>query len=201
MYCLNHRLSKDIDIFFNDRQYLNFFLPSLNDYLEDISIDYHFLSNFIKIGIGEQQELDFIIAKNITRIEPTTEIIDGHSIRMDSPCEIIAKKIFYRYENFTVRDVFDLATVYNFESQKLISSLSVVNKDIFVSLLKRIQDMNQNTRIKQQLDNIARLPGSKAIEGREFALSIEFTNIMCSRDPEHSDSDIENIEHRPDIRP
>lgn len=200
MYFLRHRLSKDIDIFFEDLQHLNFFLPQLNGYLEDISSDYSFLSNFIKIRIGNQ-EIDFIFGKNITGIEPSVENIDGRHIRMESPLEIIAKKIFYRHDHFTPRDVFDLAMVYHAYGEKLVPALSVIDKDVFAHLAERIRKMAHNELSLKIMADLVRLPGSKAIGGREFALSIEFADIMCSRDPEHSDPDTENTEQRSAIRP
>lgn len=189
MYFFNHRLSKDIDVFLDNPQHLNFFLPSLNGYLENIASDYSHLSNFIKIKL-ENHEIDFIVAKNITGIKPEAEIIDSYRVPMDRPIEIIAKKIFYRHESFTIRDVFDLAMVYNSDAPALVSSLSVIDENIFESLAKRIRNMAKLDMARIQMKNIDRLAGSKNIDGQEFSLCIEFVDAMCShgKSPDKEDA-------------
>lgn len=183
MYYLNHRISKDIDIFLDDPQYLNFFLPSLNGYLEHIALKYSNLSNFIKISL-ENHEIDFIVAGNITGIEPKTETIDGFTIKMDDPREIIAKKIFYRHDSFTFRDVFDLAVVFNCDNTGLISALSGIDDNIFEVLDKRINALWDFEKKNPQMEKINRLPDYEYLSGYEFEICSHFLNAICARNDE-----------------
>lgn len=107
-----HRFSKDIDIFVSDAQLLNYFSPRMNGTLGDS--DYDEQMNFIKVWLPDG-EIDFILARNSTNLPPNIVEISGNKILVDHPGEIVAKKIEYRIESFTLRDVFDLACMLEFE--------------------------------------------------------------------------------------
>lgn len=179
MYYLDHRMSKDIDVFLYNPQYLNYFLPSLNSYLEGVATDYSNQANFIKIKL-DSHEIDFIVSGNITGIKPKTEMINNFIFQMDHPFEIIAKKIFHRHDSFTIRDIFDLAMVYNSDGPNLINALSVIDTDIWKSLSARIKSLAQLEESTVAMKNIERLPNSKSIEEREFLLCNDFIDaIRC----------------------
>lgn len=104
---LSHRESHDIDIFVDDPQLLGYLSPKFSD--EEGQYDE--TSNYIKIYRPEG-EIDFILAPrllpDISLRRPTFE---GRPIPCEHPLEIVAKKLHYRGDSFTVRDWFDLAIV------------------------------------------------------------------------------------------
>lgn len=104
---LSHRESHDIDIFVDDPQLLGYLSPKFSG--EERRYDE--TSNYIKIYRPEG-EIDFILAPrllpNIPLRRPTFE---GRPVPCEHPLEIVAKKLHYRGDSFTVRDWFDLAVV------------------------------------------------------------------------------------------
>lgn len=106
----NHRNSKDVDIFLPDAQILTYLTPRLNADAENVSDNYSEASNFIKLNIGEQ-EIDFILAPNITGVAPKKMVFEHIDVYVDAPEEIIAKKLLYRAESLKVRDIYDTAVV------------------------------------------------------------------------------------------
>jgi hypothetical protein len=53
-------VSKDIDIFLRDAQYITLFSPRLNDATADIAKNYEEMSNFVKLMLPKG-EIDFIL--------------------------------------------------------------------------------------------------------------------------------------------
>ena len=105
-----HRMSKDIDLFFSDPQLLRDVSPTVNDALEDIMADY-VDDHLFKRYVMPDGKIDFIKGNPVTELEPQFLEFENRIIYTDSPVEIVAKKIFYRSEDFRVRDVFDQAVV------------------------------------------------------------------------------------------
>lgn len=113
-----HRLSKDIDAFIDDPQYLTFLSPRLGG--EDIwSCEaYDETGHYLKL-IYPEGEIDFIVSGSITDLPIETKTIDmseirpdtSYSIKMEHPVEIAIKKLHYRGTMLKVRDVFDIAVV------------------------------------------------------------------------------------------
>jgi hypothetical protein len=113
-----HRLSKDIDVFFDDPQYLPMLSPRLGgegiwrcDAFEEAS-------NYLKL-IYAEGEIDFIVAASITDIPMERKAIDvgdirpgaSHIIDIEHPVEIAIKKFNYRGGLLRARDIFDIAVV------------------------------------------------------------------------------------------
>ncbi len=138
MLYYEHRESKDIDIFFTNPQFLPMVSPRLNDVAESISDDYSELSNFVKIKIGDR-EIDFIVAPNISGIQPEKKAIDNLLIKVEQPEEIIAKKIFYRTESLKIRDFVDLYTVLKDQERK----------DRTIRILRELLEKKRNTFLKR----------------------------------------------------
>ncbi|WP_454259800.1 nucleotidyl transferase AbiEii/AbiGii toxin family protein [Pseudoxanthomonas mexicana] len=111
MFRHRHRLSKDIDIFVPDPQYLGFVTPRLNNVAADMTADYtEQPSAWVKLQF-EEGEVDFVASPNLLGDAWETWKIDGHDIRVETSAEIIAKKMFHRGDRVTARDLFDLALV------------------------------------------------------------------------------------------
>lgn len=65
MFRYHHRLSKDIDIFVPDPQYLGFVTPRLSDTAADLTQDYTEQPGaFVKLQF-EEGEVDFVAAPNL----------------------------------------------------------------------------------------------------------------------------------------
>jgi hypothetical protein len=118
MFHYMHRLSKDIDIFFNDPQLLTFLTPRLNDLVATYVSDYDEQSNFLKLRFSDG-EIDYIVAPNLTGLEPFVMKVDDVSVRTDMPEEIVIKKIYYRTESLKIRDIIDIASVVKYREESL----------------------------------------------------------------------------------
>lgn len=175
MHKFNHRFSKDIDIFFSDRQLLGYISPRINDALEDRAIKYIEQDNFTKIYLKEG-EIDFIISPRISNCKPVQAIIEGEKIFLDHPVEIIAKKIEHRANEFKARDVFDLAIVYSQMKTTMLKNLDI-SKEKLICLKNRVCDLHESNILENQLQEISRLPAGEKIKGTEFEL---FKNFMCA---------------------
>lgn len=105
-----HRISKDVDIFVSDPQYLGFLTPRLNTKAESLTSSYIEQAGFLKLYFPEG-EIDFVASAPLTQAPTTTESLLGRKVEMETSAEIIAKKLWHRGEQFTARDLFDLALV------------------------------------------------------------------------------------------
>lgn len=105
-----HRFSKDIDIFVSDPQYVTSFSPRVNDRAEDDSQGYDEQSQYVKLYYPEG-EVDFVASPVISSTPFSFETILGREVRVETPLEIVAKKIRYRADSFKARDIYDLALV------------------------------------------------------------------------------------------
>jgi hypothetical protein len=130
----NHRKSKDIDIFLRDVQLLTKFTPRLNDYVAEQVDDYTEMSNSLKLRV-KHQEIDFIVAPSLTKKPTLKKMVGNTPIYIETPEEIVIKKIFYRADAFKTRDVFDLAVVIKHKENSLLENL-----DIFQSKIDTLQN-------------------------------------------------------------
>jgi hypothetical protein len=111
MLRFNHRMSKDIDLFVTDPQYLGYLNPRLSDVAESITHEYVEGAEYIKLllPIGE---IDVVVGAALTE-EPTETLqCEGRSIRVETSAEIIAKKMWHRGDRAKARDLFDLCAVH-----------------------------------------------------------------------------------------
>lgn len=126
-----HRLSKDIDAFITDPQYLSILSPRLGG--EDVwgCNAYNEAANHLKL-VYPEGEIDFIVAAPITDLPSTTAALsDLHvaaddpsaTIKVEHPVEIALKKLIYRGGELKVRDIFDIAVVDSLHNKQLFSSL------------------------------------------------------------------------------
>lgn len=120
MFRHRHRLSKDIDIFVPNPQYLGFVTPRLSDVAASLTSDYsEDPSAWVKLQF-EEGEVDFVAAPNLVDDAWEEWTIDGQRIRVETSAEIIAKKMFHRGHRTTARDLFDPALVIEREPDALV---------------------------------------------------------------------------------
>jgi len=105
-----HRFSKDIDIFVPDLQFLGYLTPRLNTRAESLTTNYIEQHGFLKLFFPEG-EIDFVASAPLTTDPTVVEILLGREVKVETSTEIVAKKIWHRGEQFTARDIFDLALV------------------------------------------------------------------------------------------
>jgi hypothetical protein len=121
----HHRLSKDIDIFIDDPQFLGYVSPRLSPAAESLTSDYAEDQNFVKLSFPEG-EIDFVASAPLTAAPSTTETLFGRSFLVETSTEIIAKKLWHRGAEFTARDVFDFAVVAELERDALKEIASIL---------------------------------------------------------------------------
>jgi hypothetical protein len=116
MIWADHRLSRDIDAFIDDPQYLPLLSPRLSGEQVWDCQAYDESAHYLKLRYPEG-EIDFIVASAVTDIPAETRVIpagDGipeHRIRIEHPVEIALKKLRYRGDALKIRDAFDICVV------------------------------------------------------------------------------------------
>jgi hypothetical protein len=112
MMRLHHRLSKDIDLFLHDVQWLGLLTPRLNERVAALTANYAEQANSLKLVLPGG-DIDFVVAGSVTGMAPS-ETLDfaGWSLPLESSEEILAKKLYFRAGLLKPRDVFDLVATY-----------------------------------------------------------------------------------------
>lgn len=114
MLRINHRQSKDIDLFVPDPQYLGFVNPRLSEVAEGVSTDYEESAEFIKLFLPAG-EIDIVAGSSLLDSPYEVAIWKGREIRVETCAEIVAKKMWHRGDRAKARDLFDLCAVADFE--------------------------------------------------------------------------------------
>jgi len=107
MFHFEHRMSLDIDIFFLDRQLLAAVSPRVNDGVEDSLLDYSEQDRFCKL-LFQEGKIDFISSHRVSQHVPQPRMLAGRMVQCEDPVEIVAKKVFWRNDRFTARDILRL---------------------------------------------------------------------------------------------
>ncbi len=133
-----HRLSKDIDIFVPDGQYLSYLTPRLNPTAELLTADYTEDHGSLKLRFKEG-EIDFVASAPLSEHPYEVSDVLGRPVRLETSTEIIAKKVWHRGALFTGRDLFDLAMVAEREAAALVSIEPVLQsrRDVILERLER----------------------------------------------------------------
>lgn len=107
---LNHRHSRDIDLFVPDPQYLGYVTPRLCEPAEDLTTHYVETAEYVKL-LMPTGEIDIVVGEPLTRQPWEWVAHQGREIRMETNAEIVAKKLHYRGNQAKARDLFDLCAV------------------------------------------------------------------------------------------
>ena len=105
-----HRYSRDVDIFLRDPQFIGHMTPRLSPTAEDVTDQYEEGHEFVKLRLPNG-EIDFIATGWLTDGPFVEEEILNRRVNVETPAEIIGKKIRHRAATFKARDLFDLAVV------------------------------------------------------------------------------------------
>lgn len=167
MFHYNHRLSKDIDIFVPDPQFLGYINPQLSDEAESLTNDYVEGAGYVKL-VFDEGEIDFVASDTLTDNPFETDVVLGRDIRLETPVEIVAKKIFHRGDQATPRDLLDFALVIQNNHEEIIRNADVFlrNLDVFIRQLTERREVLK--------------PVFESIDVLDFRLSYdECLNIVC----------------------
>jgi len=137
MLRLNHRHSRDIDLFVPDPQYLGYVTPRLCQSAEDLTTDYVEAAGFVKLLLPTG-EIDIVVGEPLT--DEPWEVVQhqGRAIRVETNAEIIAKKMHHRGDQAKARDLFDLCTVADLDPGSIDSASPFFARhgDAFIARLK-----------------------------------------------------------------
>lgn len=133
-----HRLSKDIDIFVPDPQYLGYVSPRLSDAAEQVSEDYVEGPGYVKL-LRPEGEIDFVASPNLTAQPYEEWTLLGRTVKVETAAEIVAKKLWHRGDRATARDLFDLSLVIEREPDALqTAALCLVrHRDAFLAQIRQ----------------------------------------------------------------
>jgi hypothetical protein len=129
MFYYGHRKSKDIDIFVPDPQFLGYVNPRLGGRGEEVTTDYKDGAEFVKLFLPEG-EIDFVASSTLTKNPFEEHEVLGKNILLETPIEIVAKKLWYRGDRATPRDLLDLALVIEHHRSEILEHSEVLAKNI-----------------------------------------------------------------------
>ncbi len=160
MFYYAHRKSKDIDIFVPDPQFLGYVNPRLGGRGEEVTTEYTAGSEFVKLFLPEG-EIDFVASSTLTKNPFEEHEVLGRNILLETPIEIVAKKLWYRGDRATPRDLLDLALVIEHHHSAILD-----HSDVFAKNIEAFTD-------QCDLRRAIMLPAFDAIEKIEFNLSFD----------------------------
>lgn len=131
MFYYAHRRSKDIDIFIPDPQFLGYVNPRLGGRGEEVTTEYSDASEYVKLFLPEG-EIDFVASLPLTAQPFEVHEVLGRDILLETPVEIVAKKIWHRGDRATPRDLLDLALVIDHHHDEILANRHLFEKNIGV---------------------------------------------------------------------
>jgi Nucleotidyl transferase AbiEii toxin, Type IV TA system len=142
-----HRLSKDIDAFIDDPQYLAIMSPDVTDVWDCRTWDK--AAHYLKLEYVEG-EIDFIVGSPLTNLATTFHEVDLTDlparrkviVEIEHPAEIALKKMHYRSTMLKSRDIFDIAVIDSIDHQALVGNLNEIADKKSV-LLKRLDGIDR----------------------------------------------------------
>jgi hypothetical protein len=143
----DHRLSKDIDAFIDDPQYLGIMSPDVANVWDCRTWDK--AAHYLKLGYAEG-EIDFIVSGPLSDLATSFHELDltdlpakrKVTIQIEHPAEIALKKMHYRPTMLKSRDIFDIAVANSIEREALVGNLKEIS-DKKSALLKRLDGIDR----------------------------------------------------------
>jgi hypothetical protein len=160
MFYYAHRKSKDIDIFVPDPQFLGYVNPRLSSKAEEVTDNYKVGTEFVKLFLPEG-EIDFVASPTLTENPFKEHVVLGRKVLLETPIEIVAKKLWYRGDSATPRDLLDLALVIEHHFNEILD-----HGEVFA---KNIEAFTEQCHSRRAI----MLPVFEAIEKIEFKLSFD----------------------------
>lgn len=113
MLQIDHRESHDVDLFIRDPQVLPYLNPETQGYALALMPGSYVSDGVrsLKIVFDDVGEIDFICCEPTLDGESVLRDVRGASVQIETPAEIVAKKVFHRGSRLQPRDMFDIAAV------------------------------------------------------------------------------------------
>jgi hypothetical protein len=155
MLQIDHRESRDVDLFLQDPQLLAFLDPQKHDFEFEIwPSDYDGDgTRFLKFAFEDIGEIDFIVSQPKTANPTIQREIEGEHTLLETVPEIIVKKIVHRGSSFKPRDIFDVAAAGEQYEGPVITALRPYKAEVATALdtLARLNPQFVNDTISQLL--------------------------------------------------
>ena len=155
MLQIDHRESRDVDLFLQDPQLLAFLDPQKHDFKFEIWPSGHDGdgTGFLKLAFQDIGEIDFIVAQPKTTQPTIRREIEGENTLLETVPEIITKKIVYRGSSIKPRDIFDIAAAAERYADSIIAELGSYRTDVAraIEALERLNPKFVNNAISQLL--------------------------------------------------
>lgn len=137
MLRLNHRYSRDIDLFVPDPQYLGHVTPRLSDAAENLTTEYIEAAGYVKL-LMPTGEIDIVVCESLTNQPWEMVAHRGRQIRVETNAEILAKKMYHRGNLAKARDLFDLCAVADLDPVSVEQAAPFLTRygDLFIAQLK-----------------------------------------------------------------
>ncbi|MDZ4099938.1 MAG: nucleotidyl transferase AbiEii/AbiGii toxin family protein [Methylophilaceae bacterium] len=129
MFHYQHRKSKDIDIFVPDPQFLGYVNPRLGGPAEAMFDEYADGTEYVKLFMP-QGEIDFVAATPLTKHPYEEYEVLGRRIMLETPVEIVAKKMWHRGNKATPRDLLDLALIIDKHRSGILENWQIFAKNM-----------------------------------------------------------------------
>lgn len=138
MLRIDHRDSRDIDIFLSDPQLLAYLDPSRRNFRFEVDPAHYTTdgAGFLKLAFRDMGEVDFIIGQALTDAPTSFKTIEGHPLQLETLAEVVAKKIFYRGSRIAPRDIFDLAAASTSNRPAIVAALAEFRPQVEKTLEK-----------------------------------------------------------------
>lgn len=140
---LGHRVSYDVDLFYRSADIFNYYNPNKNPAVRDLvkkhGGSWQYPGSYLKLEL-KIGEVDILISNFMTPQPATDWLFKKWVIKLETPAEILAKKIRYRSSQFKRRDIFDMAVIANIRKAELKAALQV-NIENLARLRDRIATM------------------------------------------------------------
>jgi len=96
---------------------------------EEVTTDYKDGTEFVKLFLPEG-EIDFVASSTLTENPFEEHEVLGRKVLLETPIEIVAKKLWYRGDRATPRDLLDLALVIEHHYSEILDHSNVFAKNI-----------------------------------------------------------------------
>jgi Nucleotidyl transferase AbiEii toxin, Type IV TA system len=136
MLQIDHRESRDVDIFLPDPQLLPFLDPQTHDFEFEIPPAGHTGdgTGFLKFAFDDIGEIDFIVGRSLTSSPTMQSIVEGEPVLLETIPEIVTKKIHHRGSSIKPRDIFDIAAAGEKSADSIIKELRNYRDEVTTTL-------------------------------------------------------------------
>jgi hypothetical protein len=143
MLQINHRESRDVDLFLQDPQLLPFLDPQKHDFKFEIRPSGYDGDGvgFLKLAFKDIGEIDFIVAQPKTADPTIQREVEGENTRLETVPEIITKKIVYRGSSIRPRDIFDIAAASEQYADAIVAELRSYRTEV-ARALETLESLN-----------------------------------------------------------